>query len=70
MKKILLLIALILFSCSKEDQDCNCMGKFTTFGNQTGHFFVNNLPIDCETKSPTQETLNNLPSNYIFLGCR
>lgn len=70
MKKLLLITAIVflLFSCEKEDNDCRCKtAKFTTFGNTTGgYFYISNLPIDCNTKSPD---MSKLPSNYIYLGC-
>ena len=69
MKKIsLLILALIIFSCDKEESgtDCNCKkAKFITPGNSNGFFYINNLKIDCETGQPTQQ----VQQNAVFIGC-
>ena len=54
MKKILLLLSVFLFSCScsKDDNGCICKSaRYCLFG-QEGTFYVENIPIDCETKQP------------------
>jgi hypothetical protein len=69
MKKLALIIgiALLFLSCEKDDNDCKCpRARFTTFGNVTGSFYIQNLPIDCSTKKPD---MSKLPSGYIYLGC-
>jgi len=67
MKKYLILLVLF-FSCS-DDKDCKCNAKMTTFSVGTGYFYINNLPIDCNTGRPTSETMAKFPSNYIFVNC-
>ena len=69
MKKIVLIIGIVLLflSCDKEENECKCAkAKFTLFGDITGAFYIQNLPIDCNTGKPD---MSKLPNNYIYLGC-
>lgn len=70
MKK-LLLITLTVFtfvSCENENEnDCVCKrAKMTLFSPTAGYFYINNLPIDCNTGEPNY---SELPENYIFVKC-
>ena len=70
MKKLLLIATALLFlACEKEDVNCNCNAKMTTFEYNSGYFYISNLPVDCKTKRPTEQTMSNFPSNYIFVKC-
>ena len=70
MKKLLLIVLALLFlSCEKDDTNCNCKAKMTTFEYNSGYFYISNLPVDCNTKKPTEETMNGLPDSYIFVKC-
>jgi hypothetical protein len=67
MKKIFLLITVLaLSSCSKDDNDCKCTGQYANF-DSPGFFFVQNVPINCETKHPVNSLPNN--ENAIFVKC-
>lgn len=68
MKKILLIfgIAIILLSCTKEEDVCKCEGRFTLDGN--GSFYINNVKIDCETRQPLPN--QGIQSNAFWQGCR
>jgi hypothetical protein len=70
MKKLLLIIAIVVLfiSCSNEDKNnCNCKrAKMTLFEPNAGYFYINNLPINCETGEPDY---SELPDNYIFVNC-
>ena len=68
MKKLLLIaMALLFLACEKDDVKCNCKAKMTTFEYNSGYFYIPNLPIDCQTKRPTEQTMSNFSSNYIFV---
>ena len=63
MKKLILLTAIILSSCSNDkDSDCNCTAKYQTSNGD--YFFVPKQPIDCDTKQPTI-----LHQSGYFVGC-
>lgn len=70
MKNILLLIVVFVFaSCKKDDEGCNCTGKFTTpehIGDGT-YFYVPKTPIDCETGNYTGG--GDIQPNAIFVNC-
>jgi hypothetical protein len=69
MKKLLLITAILLFSysCSKEDDGCVCKSaRYCIFG-QDDVFYVENVPIDCETKQPIKPLTTN--PNAIYCGC-
>jgi hypothetical protein len=63
MKRIILLLAIVLSSCSTdEEKECNCTGKYIL--SNGGTFYVPKQPIDCETKQPTK-----LAQSGFFVGC-
>ena len=70
MKKLLLLFAIfVLFVSCENDNDNECVckrAKMTLFSPTAGYFYMNNLPIDCETGQPNY---SELPENYIFVNC-
>jgi hypothetical protein len=67
MKKIYLLLALILISCSKEESECICKeAKMTLSNNGVNYFYITNLPINCNTNYPD---MSQLPANYIYISC-
>jgi hypothetical protein len=67
MKKLFILIAVTLFSCSKEESDCVCkQAKMTTINNSGSYFYISNLPLNCDTNYPNMQ---QLPSNYVFIRC-
>lgn len=56
MKKLLLLSAFILIlGCSKEDNECNCSKAQYINWETNGTYYVNNVPIDCETGRPIKD---------------
>ena len=63
MKRILFILAIAIFtSCSTEKENCKCTAKYMLDNGNT--FFVENNPIDCDNKQPTQLA----PSGW-FIGC-
>ena len=61
MKKYLSLLALILFSCSEDD--CNCNGLYVDqFGEP---LYIENTAIDCNTRIAK----DTLIDNYSFVKC-
>jgi hypothetical protein len=69
MKKYLIILLVLFLGCSEDKKDCKCNAKMTTFEVGTGYFYINNLPIDCNTGKPTSQTMAKFPSNYIFVNC-
>jgi hypothetical protein len=66
MKKLLLiLLTLFLFSCEKEDAECDCNGKYKLFTYPEQNYYKKTI-IDCNTKQPLY---NQNQSNSIFVGC-
>jgi hypothetical protein len=62
MKRILVILAIALASCSAEKETCNCNGKYIL--NNGNYYFVTKQPIDCDTGQPTQ-----LAQSGYFVGC-
>ena len=60
---MILILAIVLVGCEKEDTGCTCQGKYT-FDNGQSYFYANG--VDCNTGwrngSPIQ-------SNALYLGC-
>lgn len=73
MKKLLTITALIFLflSCDKEETECTCkQAKFQlTTGQPNQYFYMSGVPMDCNTKRPTQEAYKKFPSNYLFVKC-
>ena len=70
MKKLfILLITIFALSCSEDDKECKCnKARMTTFTpGPINYFYINNLPIDCNTGKPNNEWL--LERNYIYVNC-
>lgn len=65
MKKLLIGIALLFFSCTPDEvqgvETCECNAWVKEFGMTRT---VLPLQLDCVTGEPT-----NLPEGFIFLGC-
>lgn len=54
---VLLTITLFILSgCDKEDTECNCNAKFVAMSG--GFYYVDGLPIDCETGYPNASNAN------------
>ncbi len=72
MKRLLLVFVIILSGCSTSDNECKSKCKFTK-DFSSGQFFYMNIPVDCKTNAPSQETLNKIQSTQtgtvIFCGC-
>ena len=60
---ILLCLFTGLTSCSAEQADCHCDAEYTT---GTGNYFVNGMPIECDTKQPLAAS----KSGGYFVGCK
>jgi len=76
MKKLLLFaFTLIVFSCSKdEDQGCKCQGKYTRILFDPGIFFYSaGNDVDCDTGQPILDIQNQgqigIDNPAIYLGC-
>ena len=70
MKKILFIFAIaLLVSCSNDDNSkCNCpKAKMKRFEVNSSYFYINNLPINCNTQKPDEEWL--LKNNYVYIKC-
>lgn len=65
MKKLLLIFAIALVSCSKDDDQCTCTAKYTDANNIGHYYYVPNTPIDCQTRQP----LKVINPNSFFCGC-
>ena len=72
MKKLLLLL-LVITSCSGNDSNdgCECTGKFTRANNTSNYFYVNG--VDCETGEPALSQQNQGEQGQtnpaFYLGC-
>lgn len=64
-KAILILAAILLTSCSKEDEVCKCTGMFITEENPYDVFYIDNFEIDCEIIKPIKDNPNG-----VFIGCK
>jgi len=67
MKKTLLLSAILLISCSKEDEivvsnSCHCDAWYKPVSGQ--RYVVQNVELDCETYQPIV-----IIPDAVFLGC-
>ncbi len=66
-KLILLIIPIILLSCSKEDDVCKCKGKFSQNPADGTFFYNQNTEIDCDTRQLIKPLDSN--PNALFWGC-
>lgn len=62
MKRILVILAIAMASCSTEKEACKCTAKYML--DNGGTYLVPNNPIDCDTRQPTKVA----QSGY-FAGC-
>lgn len=68
MKKLLLLSAFILIlGCSKEEPECNCKKAKYINLETNGIYYVNNVPMDCETGRPIKDGYVN---SGTFVECK
>lgn len=63
MKKLLILSALILSSCSKDEVKCKCTLKVTIDG--TGYYYMQGVPTDCNGNFDRPE---NIPQDHFIVG--
>lgn len=71
-KTILILIGIITFSCSSDDDEgCKCEGKFTRANNSGTYFYVNG--VDCDTGQPALDQQNSgeigQTNPAFYVGC-
>lgn len=64
MKKMLIVAALLLIACDKEDEKCNCNGIYVS-SEDPEYMVTMNTEIDCGSKMPTHTVY---PPIY-FAGC-
>ena len=73
MRKILLLFVIVLSSCSTDKEICKSTCKFTKDFSSGQFFYINNVAVDCETNTPSTETLDKIQSaqtgTVVFCGC-
>jgi hypothetical protein len=72
MKKVLLvLLAVFLFNCDKDEQDCKCDVKVIIVDGEvgiTGSYTITNVPSDCEGNVDWQTLRQDKPANHWFNG--
>ena len=63
MKKLILLFAIAISSCSASDSaTCKSKCQFTTDYTVGKFFYVNDVDVDCETNKPSTETIKKIQS--------
>lgn len=71
MKKLLLILFIVLTSCSKDEQDCKCdMKVYVSDGNTTNYYILTGAPSDCNgnvTEIP--EYIDNAPNTFPTMRC-
>ena len=66
MKKLLILLTLLLISCSQKD--CLCTGKFVPENGSQFPFYIEN--VNCETGNPYLKERNETGNPVTYLGCK
>ena len=70
-KLIIILLALTLFSCDKEDEPCTCNVKVIIVDGVegiTGRYTITNVPSDCNGNVDWSTVRQDLPDNHWFDG--
>jgi hypothetical protein len=71
MKKLILILALVVFSCAKDEQQCNCDVKVIIVDGEvgvTGSYIITNVPSDCEGNVDWQTLRQGKPANHWYSG--
>lgn len=67
MKKLILILLLAVFSCEKDDKQCNCdVNVIVVDGTVgiTGRYTITNVPSDCEGNVDWTTLRQDKPSNH------
>jgi hypothetical protein len=68
MKKLILICAIALSSCTADESktECDCTGIFRLDGQTNYNVFYAPVKIDCTTNA----IISEIPENYQFWGCK